>query len=212
MNMILLPAARINSVHSSNLLRASIRVNSGKIEFILDTGADINVIDESAQKAIGSQPLKKCSEEAVLFDGRRANSWGKALPISNQKSPIRTAILRCKIWSIEPPRSSNNGRFWSPPGNEKFAARKFHSPISTNAAEKVREIVEKLPQKYAQIFEEGLGLCTKIKAHLTLNPTATPVFRRARPVPYSALPVVNGELERLEKIIGKICPVSSAER
>uniref|UniRef100_A0A914HTX5 CCHC-type domain-containing protein n=1 Tax=Globodera rostochiensis TaxID=31243 RepID=A0A914HTX5_GLORO len=41
MNMILLPAARINSVHSSNLLRASIRVNSGKIEFILDTSADI---------------------------------------------------------------------------------------------------------------------------------------------------------------------------
>uniref|UniRef100_A0A5S6QL65 RNA-directed DNA polymerase n=1 Tax=Trichuris muris TaxID=70415 RepID=A0A5S6QL65_TRIMR len=53
----------------------------------------------------------------------------------------------------------------------------------------------------------GLGLCSKIKASLRLKPDASPVFRPKRPVPYAAVPKVDAELNRLEKL-GVISKVS----
>uniref|UniRef100_A0A914HLE0 RNA-directed DNA polymerase n=1 Tax=Globodera rostochiensis TaxID=31243 RepID=A0A914HLE0_GLORO len=47
---------------------------------------------------------------------------------------------------------------------------------------------------------EGLGKCTKMKAHLHLKPDATPVFCRPRPVPHGARDAVDAELDRLLKI------------
>uniref|UniRef100_A0A183CHH4 RNA-directed DNA polymerase n=1 Tax=Globodera pallida TaxID=36090 RepID=A0A183CHH4_GLOPA len=211
MNMVLLPAALINSVNSSKLLRASIRVNGRRIEFILDTGADINVIDESAYKTIGSPPLRECLEEAVLFDGRRCKFLGKGTANFQFKGvQVEEPFYVAKYGALNLLGAATMDGFGFLQEMKKLLLGNSINQISTNAAAKVRETVEKLPQRYAQIFEEGLGLCTKIKAHLTLNPTATPVFRRARPVPYSALPVVNGELERLEKM-KVITPVEHTE-
>ncbi|CAH8585986.1 unnamed protein product [Schistosoma intercalatum] len=65
-------------------------------------------------------------------------------------------------------------------------------------------------QKHQNVFREGLGECTKAKALLTLKPAAVPVFRPRRPVPYAALPVVEQELERLQKL-GVIEPVNFSE-
>ncbi|KAH9585992.1 hypothetical protein MS3_00007063 [Schistosoma haematobium] len=65
-------------------------------------------------------------------------------------------------------------------------------------------------QRHQNVFREGLGECTKAKALLTLKPAATPVFRPRRPVPYADLPVVEQELERLQKL-GVIEPVNFSE-
>ncbi|CAH8448460.1 unnamed protein product [Schistosoma curassoni] len=65
-------------------------------------------------------------------------------------------------------------------------------------------------QRHQNVFREGLGECTKAKALLTLKPEVAPVFRPKRPVPYAALPVVEQELERLQKL-GVIEPVNFSE-
>ncbi|EPB69438.1 hypothetical protein ANCCEY_11476 [Ancylostoma ceylanicum] len=43
----------------------------------------------------------------------------------------------------------------------------------------------------------GQGRCVKSKAHLTLKPDAKPVFQKARPIPYAALPCISQEIDRL---------------
>ena len=55
-----------------------------------------------------------------------------------------------------------------------------------------------------------LGTVTGMKARLPLQDGATPVFVKARPVPYSLKDRVADELGRLEKE-GIITPVASSE-
>ena len=46
---------------------------------------------------------------------------------------------------------------------------------------RLREIL----QKHAQLFGEGLGTLQGIKAKIHVDPKATPIFHKARPVPYA---------------------------
>uniref|UniRef100_A0A183CEB5 Peptidase A2 domain-containing protein n=1 Tax=Globodera pallida TaxID=36090 RepID=A0A183CEB5_GLOPA len=57
--------------------------------------------------------------------------------------------------------------------------------------------IEDLKKAFPDVFGSGLGLCTKERAHLTLKDDARPVYRKARPVPYSSREIVERELDRL---------------
>ncbi|VDP25494.1 unnamed protein product [Schistosoma mattheei] len=61
--------------------------------------------------------------------------------------------------------------------------------------------------RHHNVFKEGLGECTNVKALLTLKPAATPVFRPKGPVTYAAIPIVEQELQWLQEI-GVIEPVN----
>ena len=67
-----------------------------------------------------------------------------------------------------------------------------------------------LSNSFPAVFQEGLGKCMMTKATLKLKEGTTPVYRRARPVPYASLPVVEQELDRLLGL-GVIKPVKYAE-
>ncbi|CAH8498480.1 unnamed protein product [Schistosoma intercalatum] len=68
-------------------------------------------------------------------------------------------------------------------------------------------LLEKLKRKFASVFQNSLGHCTKMKAHLPVKPDAIPIFRPRRPVPYAALELVDQELNRLQQA-GVIRPVN----
>ena len=58
--------------------------------------------------------------------------------------------------------------------------------------------VERLKQQYAEIFRPELGTVQGVTAKLHLKENVTPVFQRARPVPYALRPAVEEELKRME--------------
>lgn len=69
-----------------------------------------------------------------------------------------------------------------------------------NAIKDAASLGNALKEKFKKVFSPGLGLCTKMKAHLHLKADAKPIFCKARPVPYGAEEAVNTELDRLLSI------------
>ena len=62
-----------------------------------------------------------------------------------------------------------------------------------------RHCIEQLCDKYREIFQVGPGAMTQMKAHLTIRPDATPIFRRPHSVPFSIKDIMGKELDRLEE-------------
>lgn len=67
-----------------------------------------------------------------------------------------------------------------------------------------------IPQKYPELFKEGLGCYRYNKFALQLKPDANPVFLKPRPVPISLKPKVEEELARLEKM-GVITQIENSD-
>ena len=55
-------------------------------------------------------------------------------------------------------------------------------------------------KRFFPVFKNNLGRCTHAEATLSLKPSAQPVFRLKRPVPYAAFPLVDQEQKRLEEM------------
>jgi hypothetical protein len=65
------------AVNSSALLRIEVQLNKKPVQFVLDSGAEANVIDESSYEAIGRPAIKDCNERARLYDGSNGEFLGK---------------------------------------------------------------------------------------------------------------------------------------
>ena len=59
--------------------------------------------------------------------------------------------------------------------------------------------LEKLLEKYGEVFQPGLGVMTRIKAHLTLKTGKRPIFRRSHSVPFAIRDKLGRELDRLKE-------------
>ena len=70
--------------------------------------------------------------------------------------------------------------------------------------------LKEILQKHAQLFEEGLETLQWTKAKIHVDPTATPIFHKARPVLYALREKIEQDLKRLERA-GTIEPVQYSE-
>ena len=70
--------------------------------------------------------------------------------------------------------------------------------------------LEEILQKHAPLFGKGLRAIQRTKARIHVDPTATPMFHKARPVPYALREKIEQDLERLQKA-GTIEPVQYSE-
>ena len=75
----------------------------------------------------------------------------------------------------------------------------FSPPIGQFKVDRDNDIrIERLKERYAEIFKPELGTVKGVTAKLHLKENATPVFQRARPVPYALRSAVEDELKCME--------------
>ena len=80
-----------------------------------------------------------------------------------------------------------------------FLNQQIHSfcyNVSINSVEKNF----KLKIKFPEIFPEGLGRSSKVKATFKIKGNVSPILRPKRKVPFAAEATINKELDHLEEI------------
>ena len=75
----------------------------------------------------------------------------------------------------------------------------FNTCQVNSAADTDKYFMSIVKAKFNNVFQEGLGCCTKVKATLKLKSDSKPIFRPKRPVPYAAFATVENELNRLQQ-------------
>ena len=70
--------------------------------------------------------------------------------------------------------------------------------------------LDKILRNHTELFEEGLGTLKGTTAKIHVDPTTTPTFHKARPVPYALREKIELDMERLERA-GTIEPIQYSE-
>uniref|UniRef100_A0A914WQW0 RNA-directed DNA polymerase n=1 Tax=Plectus sambesii TaxID=2011161 RepID=A0A914WQW0_9BILA len=197
------------------LFQVTITVNGHKMLLEYDTGAAATVLSEKDWRTLGAPPLTSTQLPLKDFSGNRLKLKEKAtieveyegqrmqLPIivGSQRDSVvgRNWICQMKMCncSLNVIRSADNAQ----KRGKSTAAIKSSATVSP---------INALLEKFPSIFKEGLGHCTKIKAHLELKPDVRPKFIKARTLPFAVHDAVDAELDHLVTL-QVLTPVSYSE-
>ncbi|KAL5489233.1 hypothetical protein EMCRGX_G018302 [Ephydatia muelleri] len=182
-------------------LVVEVMVDSLPLKMELDTGAAVSLLPYALYREryshLSLQNTKTCLR---IYTGERIYPKGEVL-VKVKKGRQETTLPLLVVEGNGPPLL---GRDWL-----------AHIPIDwkeikTLSRGTADEKLASLKAQYPRLWKERLEVATGIKAKLHLKEGATPVFMKARPVPYSVRKKVEDELNRLQEL-GIISPVSWSE-
>ncbi|KAL7075758.1 hypothetical protein ACQ4LE_005395 [Meloidogyne hapla] len=207
----------VATAHKFDWLKKEVLLNGVKVEFILDSGAQISCINEHTWNLVGSPILSK-----VNFSGKSYTGDEFAI-LGNFVSTVEMNGVEEKLLVFVTKEKMN---LFGLPWIVKFESRlgypivtslfknenksQIENKDSVYVVEKNQEIKTELKNKFSRVFEDGLGHCSRMKAHLYLKSEAKPVFIRARPVPIGVKKSVDDEIDRLLKMCA-IKPIEFAD-
>ena len=184
--------------------KVQLNVAGQVMEMEVDTGASLSVISEKMYNNLSSEgrvpPLEKSEIVLRTYTGEEVKPKGSCtVNVSYQGADYTLPLL---VVGGDGPALL--GRNW-------LEQIKLYWPgIKQLASTCHDKQLEGILQKHAQLFQEGLGTLKGTAAKIHVDPTATPIFHKARPVPYALREKIEHDLERLEKA-GTIEPVQYSE-
>ncbi|BHF70625.1 hypothetical protein SprV_0301367900 [Sparganum proliferum] len=195
----LLAAFQLNA--SGRRKFVDVLLNGHAVRLQLDTASDITIISERLWQSLGSPTMQQTFQSATSACGGLVQLIGQLQCCVSFRGTNITTI--CYIT-----KSDLNllGLDWIEQlGLADMPLRVVCSKVQIPTV--LADQAEVILQRFASVFQDGLGRCTYTQAVLHLSPGSQPVFRPKRPVPYAALPLVEAELKRLEEL-GDLVPVS----
>lgn len=168
-------------------------LNNKPVSMEVDTGAAVTVLSEKTFKLINQGrhllKLQKTKSKLRTYTGEQLSVLGEVvLKVQYDK---QTADLVALVVPGKGPDLM--GRTWL------RQIRLNWGQILRLEKAGVQEQLTDVLQQFAEVFKEELGTMKGFKARIYINPEATPVFCKPRPVPYAMKEKIDKELERLEK-------------
>lgn len=149
---------------------------------------------------MGKPKLISTQAKGETFTGQLFQLLGKCL-VKAQVGEEEPRNLECYIV----PNACSNilGRSWINKLNvlgklvDKVNVKTFTINKTIDKDMPESELLNYLKDNFKNVFQEGLGKCVKMKAHLYVKEGVKPIFCAKRPVPVGAETAINDELDRL---------------
>ena len=151
----------------------------------LDTGASVSLISEATlNKLWPGRTALPSSVNLKTYTGEKVSVLGSIRVLASNGST--NSILPLLVTKTDGP--SLIGRNWLAPLN--LNVEQIHQL-------QVNKPLEELLSRHKKCFGDELGCLKGFKAKLFINPDVAPKFNKARPLPYSTLPLVDAALDDL---------------
>ncbi|XP_046406357.1 uncharacterized protein K02A2.6-like [Ischnura elegans] len=164
----------------------------------VDSGAGHTIIGSQVfQSKFSSLKLKPCAINLTTWSNEKLNVLGQ----TQVKAEFRGFVAELTLLVAAGPGPSLLGRSW------------FHAlNIGVDGVHLCSSSVPLPPEilDFSHVFAPGLGKYSGPPTHIHLKDGASPVFRKARPVPYALLNRVSSEIDRLVHE-GILVPVKVSE-
>lgn len=164
------------------------QINSKNINFQVDTGASLTVIDKSTfyENFKGeNSAIEKSKKILMSYTGERVKVLGeKEVTVCYEQKEFKLPLI--VVDTNGPPLL---GRNWL-----HFIKLNWSEIFKLDS-----ETIDQVLQRHSKVFSEQLGCLKDFKASITVDQDAVPKFSRARTVPFSQKEGIERELERLER-------------
>ena len=194
---------------SAPAVKVPVRIEDVDFTMEVDTGAAASIMSyadyERYLKYLALRPVDKSFH---AYTGTPLDIAGQVLvDVEHNGQQLTLPLLIVREVKYAPPLL---GRAWmakirfdwknlSSPSNNQFTVERDND-----------ERIQRLKERYAEIFKPELGTVNCVTAKLHLKDNVKPVFQKARPVPYALRPAVEKELKRMEDE-GIIEPIEVSE-
>ena len=173
---------------SSNPFVLEVQVDKQPIVMEIDTGASVSVLSSATyREKFNGKPLQASSVALRTYAEEPLKNLG-SLTVEVEHNSQK---MELPLFVVDGNGPNLLGRDWL----EKLSIdwRSVHHITVTK--------VSSVCQEFPEVFQEGLGTLKGFQATIHVDQDAKPVFCKARTVPYALRPLVEQELENLEKVI-----------
>jgi hypothetical protein len=161
----------------------TVKINNSNVDFLIDTGSSINILDENTFKKIGSKPKLSHSNKRVFAYGsdKTLELIEKFQATIETDSKITTATMYVV-------KGKHENLFCYDTSVELNIVPIIASVSSSS---------EILCNKYSDVFK-GIGKLKDVKVKIHVDEDVKPVIQPLRCIPFHIRKQVEAELDRLE--------------
>ncbi|XP_061705624.1 uncharacterized protein K02A2.6-like [Cydia pomonella] len=170
-----------------------ISIDNKIIKMEIDTGTAIACVSRATyNKKFSHLPIERDSTVLRFYNGSKVKPMGIVRPTVRYLDREK----KLELFVIEDGTTSLIGRQWLTELKIKLPDFSVDLDIH-NCQIQIDEDICNLLDRYSEVFSGGLGRYLGGKATLRVREGATPVFRRARPMPYALRERVDAELDAM---------------